>query len=301
MLTQMQPGTGSPLISVITRTLGQASFLARCRGALHAAVSGLDCAVDWIIVDDGAPDSEALRAFARGSGLANRLIPLVVESNAHHRAKAANAGLGAASTPFVHFLDDDDVVKPDFYVETLSLLRGDPRLGGAAVGVEGVEETEGLVEIRRWAHYPEIQAISLASLSVTQHLALGSILFRREALERTGGFDSAFAVCEDYELLLRFLLHCDIGRVSHPLMSFHQRPSAAGAAGNSAVTRNFAAEDAYFRNAMLRRDIASGRAGLGWLLAVGELSRGSVKSEKLLDRLYRNLVVKRVFGLMRGR
>ena len=51
-------------------------------------------------------------------------IRLVV-SGTRHRAKAANAGLAAATGALIHFLDDDDTVAPSLLSENLpiSLLK----------------------------------------------------------------------------------------------------------------------------------------------------------------------------------
>lgn len=223
-----------------------------------------------------------------------------------HRAKAAAVGLNAALGSYVHILDDDDVVLPGFYAELVAMLENQPGIGAAASKAFRVVERphsdgERYVEVHRARHYPELKSVTLASLAVTQFLPPCSVLFRRKVLEDAGGFDPAFAVGEDYDLLLRVLTVADIALLDRPLVEFHQRALNSGGAGNSKMTTDFQAEDAYFRNAMLRRDLAEGRIGLGWLLAHAELSRGSVKAERILDRLYRNRLLRSFYTMFRQR
>lgn len=290
-------------VSVVTRTLGHLPFLRRCFGALRGAT---DAAVDmeWIIVDDGCADPAALEDFVKLARDTWSGPIRLVATRGEHRGVAANAGLRAARYEFLHFLDDDDVVLPAFYTVTRSRLCAEPALGGVAVKCEAVHEmldADGTYrEVGRHVHYPEIVTVSLARFAVNQGLPLVSVLFRRSVLEAAGGFDPDFAVCEDYDLLIRVLLQRDIAVVNQVLMRFHQRV-ADGGPGNSPATTDFANQDAYFRNAMLRRDINAGRLGPGWLLAVAELSAGSVKTNQILSQLYKFRPLNRAFALLRRR
>lgn len=292
-------------LTVITRTLGHLPFLKRCLSSLEAALER-DIRTEWIVVDDGCDNPAALACLVEGVVQTQRLKAKIVKSGERHRAKAANAGIAASSGTYVHFLDDDDVVLPGFYGETIGMLDRDRRLGAAAAKCERVVERlaldgESYVELSRALHYPEVGAVTLASLAVNQTLPLVSVLFRRELLEQIGGFDPAFEVCEDYELLLRVLRVADIRLSKQQLVCFHQRDSGGGISANSSVTTDFQAENSYFRNAMLRRDLDEGRIGVGWLLALGELSTGSVKTERILTQLYKHRLLQLTFGLLRRR
>lgn len=290
------------LVSVVTRTRGHMPFLRRCLSALRS--SGQALHLQWIVVDDGSLDAAVVSDFVATASREGTLSTETIRTGASNRAAAANAGIAAATGVYLHFLDDDDVVLPGFYDQAIQMLESEPRLGAAAAKCVRVVEAasadgESFHEISRAQHYPEIKAITLASLAVTQTVPLVSVLFRRDALLETGAFDPSFAVCEDYDLLLRFLTVADIGLLRQSLVNFHQRETATGILGNSAATTDFAAENAYFRNAMLRRDLENERLGLGWLLAFGEMSGGSVKAERILTELYKNSLVRKAFSVLR--
>ncbi|MEP9370657.1 glycosyltransferase [Mesorhizobium sp. KR1-2] len=301
-MTDIQPA--SPVVSVVTRTLGHLPFLNRVRTCLEASTSSP--AIDWIIVDDEVGGSPALDEFVSGAASTGRIKARLVKSLRRHRAKAANAGLTAAHGDFIHFLDDDDQICSDFYRHTIAALTQNERVGAAAVKCEAVMERPSLdggsfIEISRTPHYPEVTHITLASLAATQTIPLISVLFRSDAVRKAGLFDVTFETCEDYEFLLRFLAVEDIMLLKETLASFHRRETPSDRDGNSAVTCDFATEISHFRNVMLRRDLNEGKLGLGWLLAMAELSGGSLKTEKILSQFYKYSFVNFMFSALRRR
>jgi hypothetical protein len=122
-----------------------------------------------------------------------------------------------------------------------------------------------------------------------QTFAPVSFVARRSCIAAAGGFDERFEVCEDYDLYLRFLTRFDIGVVPEVLCAFHQREegNVPDAWLNSPASRQHRIEDKLFRNALLRQDLEQGKIGIGWLLALGDMSRGSWRLNLVLDALQR--------------
>lgn len=287
-----------PKVSVVTRTCDRLPLLKRCLQSIQQ--TGFND-LEWIVVDDAQGGSDELSHFLQS--IAPAIDARSIRSGARHRAKAANAGLAAASGELIHFLDDDDTVAPDFYRKTASFLAGNERFGAVVTHAERVIERlmpdNSLRAIERLPHYPETQAISLAELAVVQIFAPVSFVARRTCIEAIGGFDERFEVCEDYDLYLRFLTRFDIGVVPEVLCAFHQREGGSGLDAsvsdasvpdawlNSPASRQHRIEDKLFRNALLRQDLEQGKIGLGWLLALGDMTRGSWRLNLALDALQR--------------
>jgi GT2 family glycosyltransferase len=266
-------------------------LLGRCLKSLRgAAIEGLE----WIVVDDepgGSPGVAQLVESAKASWQAP--MRLVLAGN-RHRAKAANAGLASASGELIHFLDDDDTIAPAFYTKTVAFLNEQPRFGAVATLAERVTERampDGSVrEVARAPHYPETRAVSLAEFAVVQTIPPVAFVARREAVDATGGFDASFEVCEDYDFFLRFLAHSDIGILPEFLCAFHQREldeATPRSWSNSPASHSHSLEEKLFRNALLRRDLAQGRVGTGWLLALGDMTRAAWRINLVLDALQR--------------
>ncbi len=262
---------------------------------------------EWIVVDDAPGGSPGLSSFL-DSAQAKWKAPIkLVASAAKHRAKAANAGLAAASGTLVHFLDDDDTVAPDFYLKTIAFLDAQPRFGAVATLAEQVTERAmpdgSFRELSRTPHYPETRVISLAEFAVVQTFPPVAFVARRQAVEGVGGFDTSFEVCEDYELFLRFLTQYDIGFLPEALCAFHQR-AVDGATPeswvNSPASHQHELESKLFRNALLRRDLAQGQVGMGWLLALGDMTRANWRANLVLDALKRRAIPRFLLRWLRG-
>lgn len=116
-----------PLVTVVIPTFNRASELKRALGGLERqSVGGLRV----IVVDNSSTDST--------QGLMESLIPrwdgrlTYIRKLPEGPASARNAGLAAASTPYVLFQDSDIELAPDWVERALAHIESEPDL--AAVG-----------------------------------------------------------------------------------------------------------------------------------------------------------------------
>jgi len=119
-------------------------------------------------------------------------------------------GLAEVSTPFFSLLSDDDVLLPRFYETALSALREHPTALFAVTRVLQVDRTGHLLSIEGRSWSPGLHG---PPDSVREMLRLGYVtwtgtLFRREVIQRTGGFDSQTAAAFDLDFLLRLAARC---------------------------------------------------------------------------------------------
>jgi hypothetical protein len=275
-------------VSIITRTANRPWFLSRVCDGLRAARPS---DAEWIICDDAPRGTPGIGDFIEQAAHRLAMPVRLVESHSGSRPKAANRGLEAARGAFVHLHDDDDTIAPAFYARTTEFLKTESAYGGVAVLSERVDERwDGCraVPHRRRPHYHEIAALTLASMATVQTIPPIALLVRRSTVETVGPFNVNLAVCEDHEFLLRLLMVADIGMIRECLAAFHQRVGGKDGdadALNSAASTEHATQDARFRNAMLRNDLAEGRVGLGFLLALGEMNQGAWRVNLLLSKL----------------
>jgi glycosyltransferase involved in cell wall biosynthesis len=145
-----------------------------------------------IVVDDGSSDRATLDALEE--------LPAGVELIRQERAgvcAARNSGLARAQTLYTLVLDADDKLSAN----ALSLLREplerDSKLGFAYGHMHFFGDWDG--ELR----FPPYDPYAL----LYRHTIGLSALMRREVVEATGGFDSAFEHFEDWELWVNALEH----------------------------------------------------------------------------------------------
>lgn len=174
-------------ISVVIRTKDRPALLAEAIASVRA--TGYPCEI--VVVNDGGAKPEV-------DG-----VTLVHHETSRGRAEAANAGVRAASNAFVAFLDDDDL----FYPEHLSTLANAAKSPHAAwytdavsaflrPGENGTYETHSRLRLYAQDYDREL-------LLLDNYIPLPTLLLSRETFLDLGGFDPAFDLFEDWDLLIR--------------------------------------------------------------------------------------------------
>jgi mycofactocin system glycosyltransferase len=185
-------------VTVVVPVKDRVAGVARLLAALPSGLGGL------LVVDDGSADAAAVRAVAEGAG-----ATVLRHSSARGPAAARNAGLAAATTPLVAFLDSD-VVPLTGWLEPLLARFADPAVGLAAPRIVALPPAGTL---------PRIDGLLAAYEAVRSSLDLGpdpalvvprsrvayvpsaALLVRRAAVG--AGFDEGMQVAEDVDLVLR--------------------------------------------------------------------------------------------------
>lgn len=143
-----------------------------------------------VVVDDGSDDPETLRVLAN---LGDR-VRVVTQTNRGLPA-ARNAGMRAARGAFLLPLDCDDRLEPQFLEATLDVLEIRPTCAFAFTFMRLAGERQGV--LRRF-YNPFVQLF----LNQIPY----AMLIRREAWERTGGYDEAMRDgYEDWEFNIRLV------------------------------------------------------------------------------------------------
>ena len=178
-------------VTVVIPTLGASPYL---RQAVESALAE-DPAEVIVVVNGGAKvDVAGARVLRRAEA---------------GRSAARNAGVEAARTPFVAFLDDDDLVLPGRLGRQRAALE---EVDGAPLSfgrVRVVDDDEAPLDewnrllsarfrrlARRGATYEEL-------LAAQAPIYTSATLVRRGAFLAAGGYDARFEAYEDLDLYLR--------------------------------------------------------------------------------------------------
>lgn len=178
-------------IALVINAYQQAHFLPA------SIESGLSQTVPFdeiIVVDDGSTDDPA-SVVARYPG-----VRLITQSNAG-LAAARNTGLKASSSPYIVFLDADDLLMPNavragLACHTLNPLAGLVYGAHRRVGPKG-EPLGGDV-------YSEIGSDAFRTFLTGNAIGMhATVIYDRQKLCDIGAFDASLPRCEDYDVYFR--------------------------------------------------------------------------------------------------
>lgn len=211
-----------PKVSVLLPAFNAAATIGRAIATIrHQSFA------DWelLAIDDGSVDGTAA-LLTEAAAKDDRIR--VLRRPHEGLVSALNAGLGAARGGYIARMDADDEAHPERLKEQSTLLDARPGIGLASCLVEfGGDRTanEGYALHVEWINSlltPE--AIALNRF-IESPLAHPSVMFRRELVDRHGGYcDSEFP--EDYELWLRWLdAGVAMAKVPRPLLRWNDLPS----------------------------------------------------------------------------
>jgi mycofactocin system glycosyltransferase len=191
VLAPVDPAGTTVVVPVKDRT----AELARLLAALRADLPD----VPVLVVDDGSADPAAQAAVCAAHG-----ARVIRHDTARGPSAARNAGLAAATTPAVAFLDSDCVPVPG-WLGVLTAHLADPRLAVVAPRVVALP-----ADRRGWVSGYEdaVSALDMgahpapvAPLTGVSYVPSAALLVRRTALG--GGFDESMQVAEDVDLVWR--------------------------------------------------------------------------------------------------
>lgn len=213
----------TPRVSVLMPVLDAGAFLQPALESLSAqSLTGIEV----IAVDDGSTDGsrELLERHARSDPRFR-----VLTQQRRGGAAARNRAAGEAVADLLALADADDVSLPDRLERQVTFLDAHPDvsvLGGAVETIDDEGRPHGVIRLP--TDPDEIEAHLLARGSCLND---PTVMMRRAAFERAGGYRETLATAYDYDLWLRMLpaeRFANLGEVlvryrRHPGQTTHQR------------------------------------------------------------------------------
>jgi glycosyltransferase involved in cell wall biosynthesis len=180
----------APLISVVIPCFNHGHFLAE---AIASVRRSLHPRVEIIVIDDGSTDNTAEVALNAGA-------TCIKQANAG-LANARNRGLRESKGDLILFLDADDMLAPhglDIGAAALATHPLSAFVFGRCVMMshDGVLQPTPSQALIAQDHYREL-------LRKNYIWTPAMVMFRRDPLERSGGFNPRVHASADYELYLR--------------------------------------------------------------------------------------------------
>ncbi len=186
-----------PLVSVIMGVRYRREELFFLDRAIRSILVQTYKNLELLICQDGsnAAACELMRQFSVGDSR----VCLIDGTGADSHAKKLNRCLRAANGQWIARMDDDDYSYPERIAEQMRYLKYH-RQAAFAGCIAHLEQDGSYAGIRRLPERPEVK-----DFLFVQPFLHPTLLFRREVLEKAGGYCEASRCdgCEDYDLLLR--------------------------------------------------------------------------------------------------
>lgn len=205
-----------PTVSVIIPAYRVTAYVAE---AIDSVIRQTYQDFEIILVNDGCPDTANLERVL--TPYLSRLRYVRQENSGP--AMARNTGIHASTGELIAFLDADDIWEPEYLVSQIGYLDQNPAVD--VVYPDAVYFGDGPLVGRRFMEYcPSMGEVTVASLIAERCCVFISVLARRKALMRTGLFDPAMKVAEDFDLWLRVVRAGGrIGYQKKPLVRYRKR------------------------------------------------------------------------------
>ncbi len=202
-------------VSVVIPAFNSAATIGR---AIDSVLSQTRPPEQIIVVDDGSTDGTAVAISEYGGRIDYSWQP-----NAGPGA-ARNHGIQEAKYPWVAFLDADDEWLPDRLERQIGILQAHPDLAWVTGNfLRSDSQGQSGPHIAIPGNSPRSERMSFFTAFVQNRWGCtDTMLIRRDAFERVGGFQGEHKTTEDLDMWFRIAFaYLDIGIVHEPLAVYH--------------------------------------------------------------------------------
>ena len=185
----------TPLVSIIIPTYNGVQFLAE---TLDSVFSQDYPSYEVIVVNDGSTDETArvIEPYMDD-------IRYAYQEN-QGTAAARNHGLKLARGDFLVFLDHDDLLLPHALTDRINGFKAHPSAGMINSGRHLINEEGAFINPEEpWHHVPRLELEDWVRWAPVFPSAM---MFRREWIERSGGFDLSLSGADDLAMVWRLAL-----------------------------------------------------------------------------------------------
>lgn len=183
--------------------------------ALKSVIDQTIPATEIIVVDDGSNDdtAAALRPYR------DRII-YVFQPN-RGEPSARNRGIREAKSTYIAFLDGDDLWRPNKLELQMEYLQEHPECALVYSDMSTFDE-RGIIDVSVRKRF----GMSFRSGRIFQTLfkralfGSGTVVFRKDCVDKVGYFDEELLVGSDYEMWLRIARTFDVGFIDQPLLMY---------------------------------------------------------------------------------
>jgi glycosyltransferase involved in cell wall biosynthesis len=193
-----QAQTG-PRVSIIIPSYNTARLIAACLDSIFAQTFQ---DFEAIVINDGSPDTAELEQVLQPYLNRNPDRMVYIQQVNKRAAGARNTAIARARGEFLAFLDSDDTWLPNHLESQMKQFEADPALGLAYANAVLVGDPTRQIEFMEKC--PSAGEAGFEALVVERcQITVSTVVARKAAIVKAGGFDEGLARCDDYDMWLR--------------------------------------------------------------------------------------------------
>lgn len=187
-------GVSKPTTALLIPCYNAEPYLENLRGQVDALNPAFD---ELIVVDDGSTDGTVAKARALGFD---------IKSLGANRGPGAarNAAVELATAEWLHFLDADDEIAPDYLAKVLPLAGDDVDV--VLSGCDYVYEDSRQL-LMRWQFPTGLFVTNPLEASIVHQVVSPCTLIRHSSFKTAGGFDEDLRCWEDADFVVQLARH----------------------------------------------------------------------------------------------
>lgn len=193
-------------VDVVIPTRDRATLVTR---AIDSVLAQTMLPEQVIVVDDGSTDDTLTRLRDYGDAIR------IIEGRGEGVSSARNLGVQNGESPWIAFLDSDDLWQPEKLERQCAELRASSRAfrwsHTEEIWIRNGRRVNPMKKHKKPAGWVFEQSLKLCCVSPS------SVLLERDFLREQGGFDESLPACEDYALWLKMAAKEPIHFVDQPL------------------------------------------------------------------------------------
>jgi glycosyltransferase involved in cell wall biosynthesis len=194
-----EPSNPAPKVSVIIPSYKTAHLIARC---LDTVMAQTFQDFEAIVVNDGSPDTAELEKVLQP--YMDRIVYIKQENK--RCAGARNTAIRQARGEFLAFLDSDDTWYPEHLASQMRQFADDPSLD--LVYCNSLLVGDPTREMPFMERCPSNGPATFGSLVVERcQIPISTVVVRKQAIVKAGGFDEKLLRCDDYDMWVRTAFH----------------------------------------------------------------------------------------------
>jgi glycosyltransferase involved in cell wall biosynthesis len=189
-----------PRVSVIIPSYNTAALIANCLDSVFAQTFS---DFEVIVVNDGSPDTGELEQVLQP--YRGKIVYLQQQNKG--AAGARNTAIASARGEFLAFLDSDDSWLADHLARQIELFENDATLGlvySDALLIRDLHQPDSRHANTFMEKCPSEGLATFEALVVEScQIPISTVVVRKDAIVRAGGFDENLRRCDDHDMWLR--------------------------------------------------------------------------------------------------